>query len=40
MEDIKQAILEAQGLQPALRELLIKLVEATEAELATKADVV
>jgi len=39
MEDIKQAIFEAQGLQPALRELLIDLVEATEAELATKVNV-
>jgi len=38
MEEIKQAILDAQGLQPALRELLIDLVEATEAELATKTD--
>jgi len=39
MENIKQAILEAQGLQPALRKLLIDLVEATEAELATKVNV-
>jgi len=40
MEDIKQAILDAQGLQPELRELLVKLIEDTQAELATKADVV
>ena len=40
MEDIKQAILDAQGLQPELRELLVELIEATQAELATKADVV
>jgi len=40
MEEIKKAILNAQGLQPELRELLAELIEATEAELATKADVV
>jgi len=40
MEDIKQAILDAQGLQPELRELLVKLIEDTQAELATKTDVV
>ena len=40
MEDSKQAILDAQGLQPELRELLVKLIEDTQVELATKADVV
>ena len=40
MEDVKQAILDAQGLQPELRKLLVELIEATQAELATKADVV